>query len=407
MAFEKFKKVFNIFRGRDPTKYYPYAGDYFYGSSYRPDQAYYGFTSKQSVITSIYNRISVDVSNIDIRHVRLNDEGNYESTIKSDLNSALSLSANLDQTSRALFKELVLTMFDDGCVPLVPTYTDVNPETTDSYEVIDMRVGKIVEWYPYSVKIDLYREETGRHEQIVLDKRIVPIIYNPFYETMNEPNSVLQQMLRVSSQLQKYNNESISGKLDLIIQFPYTIRSDMKQKQADMRKKAIEEQLSGSKYGIAYIDATEKVIQLNRSLENNLWEQYRDLQQDLYNQLGLTQSILDGTADENTRLNYYNSTVEPILSAITEEIERKWLTKTARSQGQAIRYFRDPFKLIPADKIAEMSDKLTRNEIMSPNEIRSKIGLRPDDNPESDELRNRNLNKSNEQVPKEIVEEVS
>lgn len=409
MAFERFKKAWNVFRGRDPTLNYT-PEDYYYGSSYRPDQAYYSFTSKQSIVTTIYNRIAVDVAAIDIKHVRLktgDDAGDrqYQETISSDLNYALTLSPNIDQTAKALIKETVLTMFDKGCVAWVPITTDVNPETTESYNVQQIRCGRVIEWYPYKVKIDLYREEYGRHEEIILDKRIVPIFYNPFYEIMNEPNSTLQRLLRTISQLEKFNHESASGKLDMIIQLPYKIRSDAMRKQADERKRSIEEQLNGSKYGIAYADATEKIIQLNRPLENNLWQQVMDLQSDLFNQLGLTQTILDGTADENTRLNYYNNTIEPILSVITEETERKWLTKTARTQGQAIMYFRNPFKLIPVNEVAKNADTLTRNEIMTSNEFRSVLGLKPVSDPKADELRNSNLNHPPEEgVTEETVD---
>lgn len=420
MAFDVFKKVLDVFRGRDPTKNY-YSEDYYYGSSSRPDQNYYNFTSRRSLVTAMYNRIAVDVSQIDIKHVRLKSDTKdgdrqYKETIPDALNDALTLSPNVDQTSRALVKEIVLTMFDKGHCALVPIITDVNPETTESYVVEKIRTAEVIEWYPYSVKLDLYREETSRHEQIILDKRIVPIIYNPFYEIMNEPNSTLQRLMRTISQLEKANGDSTSGKLDLIVQLPYVIKSEARKKQAEDRRRSIEEQLSGSKYGIAYTDATEKIVQLNRSLENNLWQQVKDLETQLYNQLGLTASILEGTADENTRLNYYNNTIEPIISAITEEIERKWLSKTARTQGQAIMYFRNPFKLIPVNEIAKMADTFTRNEIMSSNEFRSIIGLKPSSDPKSDQLVNSNLNQANtgvnsvdvdkikQQVSEEIVE---
>ena len=404
MAFEKMKKVVDIFRGRDPTMYRYDSSDYYYGSSYRPDQNYYSFVNQKTLVTSIYNRIAVDVSSIDIRHVRINDNDQYETDIFSKLNEALTSGANIDQTSRELIKETVLNMFDDGYAALVPTFTDVDPEKTDSYDVINIRTAKIVEWYPYKVKLDLYREEFGRHDTIILDKRIVPIIYNPFYEIMNERNSTLQRLMKAISQLEKSNGDLTSGKLDLIIQLPYVVKGDAKTKLADQRRESIEKQLTGTKYGIAYVDATEKVIQLNRSLENDLRSQVKDLQTELYNQLGLTQGIFDGTADEEARLNYFNNTIKPILSAITEEIERKWLTKTARTQGQAIRYFNNPFKLIPASQVAELSDKLTRNEIMTSNEIRSILGLKPSKDPKADELRNSNLshpdNGDTETVPK-------
>lgn len=414
MIFERFKNAWNVFRGRDQTYQ---SSDYWYGSTYRPDQPYYGFASRRSLVTSIYNRIAVDVSAIDIKHVRLktdekDGDRQYKETIRDDLNDALTLSPNIDQTARAMMKSVVLTMFDKGHVALVPIVTDVNPEKTDSYMVQQIRTAEVVEWFPYSVKLDVYREEYGRHEQIILDKRIVPIIYNPFYEIMNEPNSTLQRLMRTIGQLERANGESASGKLDMIIQLPYVIKSDAREKQAERRRHSIEKQLTNSKYGIAYTDATEKIIQLNRSLENNLWQQVKELQTDLYNQLGLTPSILDGTADENTRLNYYSNTIEPILSAITEEIERKWITKTARTQGQAIMYFRNPFKLIPTDGIAKIADTMTRNEIMTSNEFRSILSLKPSKDKKSDQLVNSNLNQPEvgktenmqEQITKQIKE---
>lgn len=397
MAFERFKKAWSAFNGRDHP--YEYDHPYSYGSSYQPDRPYYSFSSRKSLVTAIYNRIAVDVSMNEIKHVRLRpdtefSDRQYETTINDDLNYALTCSPNIDQTSRDLIKQATLIMFDKGCVALVPTYTDVDPEKTESYTVQEIRVGEIVEWYPYSIKLDLYRDTTGKHEQIVLDKRIVPIIYNPFYEIMNESNSTLQRLMRVINQLETANNQTTSGKLDLIIQLPYSIHTDAQDRRANKRKKSIEKQLNNSKYGIAYIDATEKVIQLNRPLENNFLDQIQDLETKLYNQLGLTQKILDGTANENERLNYRNNTIVPILSAITESIEKTWLSKTARAQRQAIMYFNDPFKLAPATDIIKMADTLTRNEIASSNEIRSMLGLKPSKDKKADELINANINQS-------------
>lgn len=401
MVFERFKRAWSAFNGRDhPVN--PYDYDWSYGSSYQPDRPYYSFATRRSLVTAIYNRIAVDVSSIDIKHVRLRQgekdaDRQYSETIFDSLNEALTLSPNVDQTGRDLIKELTLTLFDKGCAALVPIYTDTDPELTDSYNVEQIRVGEIIEWFPYSVKIDVYREEHGRHEQIILEKRIVPIIYNPFYEVMNESNSTLQRLMRAINQLEQANSTATSGKLDLLVQLPYAIHTDARQKQADKRKKSIERQLNNSKYGIAYIDATEKVIQLNRPLENNLLDQIQDLETKLYNQLGLTPSILDGTAGENERLNYYNNTLVPILSAITEEIERTWLTSTARTQGQAIMYIRNPFKLVPATDIIKMADTLTRNEIASSNEIRSILGMKPSKDKKADELVNANLNQAKTQ----------
>lgn len=402
---DRFKKAWSVFNGRDrpnqltdqSTNQY----EYYYGSSYRPDQPYYSFTTKRSLVTAIYNRIAVDTSMIDIKHVQLKKgkkdaDRQYSETINDDLNYALTCSANVDQTARSMIKELVLQMFDTGCAAMIPYRTDVNPLHTDSFTVEEIRIGKIVEWYPYDIKIDLYREQTNRHEELTLPKSIVPIVYNPFYEIMNEKNGTLQRLMRTISQLEKSNGDTASGKLNIIFQLPYAIKSEARVKQANERKKALEDQLALSKYGIAYADATERIIQLNRPLENNLWEQTKELESQLYNQLGLTQNILNGTADENERLNYYNNTIEPILCAITEEIERKWITKKARSKGQAIMYIRNPFKLIPVNEIAKMADTFTRNEIASSNEFRSIIGFKPSSDPKADALENSNLNQSKE-----------
>lgn len=394
MIMSRLKKVWDVFRGRDPT--YDYLGPYGYSDSYRPDRTNYTFVSRRSIVSTVYNRIAVDVSQINLRHARSNEDGQMKEILKTGLNQALIRSANGDQNSRFFFRSLVLTLFDEGCVAIVPTKTDVNPLLTDSFDIEEMRVGKIVQWYPDRIRIDVYRDDTGRHEQIVLPKRIVPIIENPFYEIMNAPNSTLQRLLKTIGQLEDANKYSSAGKLDIVIQLPYSLKHESKNKIAEERKKDIEAQLTNSKYGIAYIDPSEKVIQLNRSLENDLHIQVKELQEELYNQLGLTKTIFDGTASEEERLNYYNTTIEPLVSEIALEMERKWLTKTAISQGQAIFYYRDPFKLIPLDKLAAIGDTLTRNEICTSNEIRSFIGLKPSDDPRANELINSNLKQPNE-----------
>lgn len=384
---ERIRNSWNAFLGRDPT--FPY---YQHGSSIRPDRPRLSVVTLRSVVSSIYNQIAVDVSQIDINHVRLDENGKYKETIHSELNNVLTLEANLDQTGRAFIQDAVISMFDEGVVALIPTDTEDDPNDTESFKIHKVRTGKILEWYPHSVRLSAYREETGRREELVLDKSFVCIVENPFYTIMNDQNSTRQRLMRVLSQLDQFNEQNSAGKMDLIVQLPYTVKSKARMKLAEMRRRDIEAQLTGSQYGIAYVDGTEKIIQLNRSLENNLWTQAKELTTELYNQLGLTQSIFDGTADEKTLLNYYNRTITPIITAITDEMRRKWLSKTARTQGQSIRFFQDPFKLIPVGQLAEMSDKLTRNEIMSSNEIRGVIGLKPSDDPKADELRNSNIN---------------
>lgn len=396
----RFRNAWNAFLGRSPTKNYsPY-----YGNSSRPDRISLSRNNARTVVNSIYNRIAVDVSLLDFNHVRLDENGNYKETIKSSLNDVLTLDANLDQTGRGLIIDAVMSMFDEGCVGIVPVFTDVDPEFTDSYNIYSLRIGKILEWYPGEVKIRIYNEETGKKEDIKLSKRFVAIIENPFYSIMNEPNSTLQRLVRVLNHLDRTNEQNSAGKMDLIVQLPYVIKSKAREIQAEERRRELENQLTGSQYGIAYIDGTERVIQLNRSVENNLWDQAKDLIVDLYNQLGLTQSIFDGTADEKTLLNYYDRTIKPIALLITEEMQRKWLSKTARTQGQAIRYFRDPFNMVPISQIAEMSDTLTRNEIATSNEMRSKIGFKPIDDPKADQLRNSNLNHPDETEETEKID---
>lgn len=391
---ERIKRSWNAFLGREERLF----DDYGMGSSYRPDRMRFTLTTAKSVVSYIYNRIAVDCAQINIRHVRLDDENErYKETIKSGLNNCLSLSANADQTNRALIQDVVQSMFDDGCVAIVPTDTNVNPEYTESYDILSLRTGKILQWFPEHIMVDVYNEKTGLKQSITLPKKNIAIIENPFYSIMNEPNSTLQRLIRTTNQLDRTNEQNSAGKLDILVQLPYALKSEAALERSARRRKDIEAQLTGSQLGIAYIDATEKVIQLNRPIENNLWSQYNELVNKLYNQLGLSEAIINGTADEKTQLNYYNHTIEPILSAITLEMERKWLSKTARSQYQAIRFFRDPFTLVPVDNIAEIADKFTRNEILTSNEIRTIIGMKPASDPKADMLVNSNINQSKEE----------
>ena len=393
--FKRFQKAWNAFLGRDPTNRF-LDNNWYGGYSYRPDRnrMYYG--NERSIVASIYNRISIDCAAITIRHARTDDNDRFLETIPSKLNECLTLNANLDQTGKELIQDLVLSMFDEGSVAVVPTDTTEDPNTTDSYDVLTMRTGKIVEWFPYYVKVEVYNENTGQKQQITMQKKNVAIIENPMYAVMNEPNSTLRRLIRKLNLLDAVDEQSGSGKLDLIIQLPYTIRTDSRRKQAEDRRADIERQLSGSKYGIAYADATEHITQLNRPVENNLLNQVQYLTSMLYSQLGLTESIFNGTADEQTMLNYYNSTIEPILSAITDEMTRKFLTKTARTQHQSITYFRDPFKLIPIGQIAEIADKFTKDGILTPNEMRGIIGFRPAEDADADKLTNANIRQPEE-----------
>lgn len=396
---ERFKNSWNAFMGRDPT----YGVGYAAGSSYRPDRARFTRNSAQSVVGFIYNRIAVDVATVDFRHVRLDENDHYKEDIDSYLNDCLKYEANLDQTARAFIQDIVVSMFDEGSVAIVPVECEVNSSKTMVTEanIYQMRAGKVVTWYPESVRVNVYNQKTGKHEEIVIAKTLVSIIENPFYSIMNEPNSTLQRLLRTISKLDAFNDQNASGKLDLIIQLPYVIKSELRRKEAEKRRKEIEDQLTTGKYGVAYTDGTEHVIQLNRSLENNLWTQVKELTEQLYSQLGLTASILDGTADEQTMTNYYSRSIEPICSAITGEMLRKFLTVTARSQKQSIMFFRNPFKLVPVEKVADIADKFTRNEILSSNEFRSIIGYKPSDDPRANELRNKNINTSNEELKEE------
>ena len=359
--------------------------------SYRPDRPRLTRGNERSIVTSVFNRISTDASSINIRHIKLDENERYIETVNSKLNRCLNLEANIDQTGRAFLQDTIMSMLDEGCVAMVPIETTFNPKVTDSYDILSMRTGKIVQWAPADVKVNVYNERTGRREDIWVPKKTVSIIENPFYAVMNEPNSTMQRLIRKLNLLDAIDEQSSSGKLDLIIQLPYVIKTEARKQQAENRRKDIEEQLSGSKYGIAYTDGTERITQLNRPVENNLMKQIEYLTTMLYSQLGITQTILDGTADDKTMLNYYNRTIEPILSAIVDEMKRKFLTKTARSQKQSISYFRDPFKLVPVNDLAEIADKFTRNEIMSSNEIRQIVGMKPSSDPKADELRNKNL----------------
>ena len=379
-------------------------------STYKPDRVHFSRGVEKSIVTSVYNRLALDASSIMIKHVRLDDDGRYVEEINSGLHSCLNIEANIDQTGRAFIQDVVMSMLDEGCVAIVQVDTTVNPAVSGSYEINTMRTGKILEWYPAHVRVRVYNDRKGIHEELTLPKSTVAIIENPLYAVINEPNSTMQRLIRKLNLLDVVDEQTSSGKLDLIIQLPYVIKSEARRKQAEERRKDIEMQLSGSKYGIAYTDGTERITQLNRPAENNLMKQVEYLTSMLYSQLGLTQSIMDGSADEKTMLNYYNRTVEPIVSAIVDEIKRKFLTKTARAQKQSIMFFRDPFKLVPVENIAEIADKFTRNEIMTSNEIRQIVGMMPSKDPGADELRNKNLNQSNEEMnakkqPEEIQNE--
>lgn len=385
----RLKHAWNVLvNNRDPTNNYKDIGSGFY---YRPDRPRLTRGNERSIVTSVYNRIALDVSSVNIQHVRLDDNGRFVSVIESGMNNCLTLEANVDQTGRAFIQDVVMSMLDEGCVAIVPIDTTLNPNVTNSYDILSMRTGKILEWYPSHVKVRVYNEKTGKKEDITLPKSTVGIIENPLYAVINESNSTMQRLIRKLGLLDVTDEQTASGKLDLIIQLPYIIKTEARRQQAETRRKDIEMQLAGSKYGIAYTDGTERITQLNRSVENNLMKQIEYLTNMLYSQLGITQSILDGTADEQAMLNYYSRTIEPILSAIVDEMKRKFLTKTARSQFQSISFFRDPFKLVPVNNIAEIADKFTRNEILTSNEIRQIIGMKPSDDPKADELVNANI----------------
>lgn len=395
---DRLTHAFNAFRNRDPTRNYWDIGP---GYSFRPDRPRLSRGNERSIVTSIYNRIALDVAAISIQHVTLDEDGRFISVRDSKLNDCLTLEANIDQDSRAFFQDVVVSMFDEGCVAIVPVDTTLDPDVTNSYDIESMRTGKILEWYPEHVRVRVYNDKTGNKEDIVVEKRKVCIIENPLYAVVNEPNSTVQRLIRKLNLLDDIDEQSGSGKLDLIIQLPYVIKSDARREQAEKRRKEIEMQLSGSKYGIAYTDGTERVTQLNRPVENNLMKQIEYLTAMAYSQIGITQTILDGTADDKTMLNYYNRTVEPIVAVIVNEMKRKFLTKTARTQHQSIMFFRDPFKLVPVADLAEIADKFTRNEIATSNEMRQVMGWKPSKDPKADQLINSNISQPNGVTKKE------
>ena len=383
----RLKHAWNAFTGNIQMNYRDLGMSY----PYRADRPRMSRGNERSIVTSVYNRIALDVAALNVQHVRLDENGRFFSVIDDGLNNCLTLEANVDQTARSFIQDVVISMFDEGSVAIVPVDTTTDPNVSGSSDIQSLRVGQILDWYPQYIRTRVYNEQTGRKEDIVVPKSAVAIIENPLYAVINEPNSTMQRLIRKLNLLDVIDEQSGSGKLDLIIQLPYVIKTEARRQQAENRRKDIESQLSGSKYGIAYTDGTEHITQLNRSVNNNLMSQIEYLTSMLYSQLGITQSILDGTADEKTMLNYNNRTIEPIISAIVDEMKRKFLTKTARSQRQSISFFRDPFKLVPVNEIAEIADKFTRNEIMTSNEIRQVVGMKPSDDPRADELRNKNL----------------
>lgn len=400
----RLKRAWNAFtNNRDPTaemKRYQSMG---MGYVYRPDRVRFTRGNERTIATAVFNRVAVDVSSIGIRHCRIDKNGRYIEDIRSGLNDCLSVEANIDQTGRAFIQDVVMSMFDEGVVAIVPVDTSFDPTISSSYDILSVRTGKVLEWYPAHVKVRVYNDRTGKKEDIVLPKKSVAIVENPLYAVINEPNSTMQRLVKKLSILDAIDEQSGSGKLDLIIQLPYVIKSETRQQQAEKRRKDIEEQLKGP-YGIAYTDGTEKITQLNRPVENNLMKQIEYLTNQLYSQIGMTPSVLDGTADEKTMLNYNNRTIEPIISAIVDAMKRSFLSKTARTQGQTIMFFRDPFKLVPVSDIAEIADKFTRNEILSSNEIRQIIGMKPSDDPKADELRNSNITQPDEEAKTPPVE---
>lgn len=385
---ERLKHGWNAFLGRDPTGYFKYG----HGYSYRPDRSRIRILNDHSIIATVQNRIAMDVAAISIEHVRIDENGNYVETIRSKLNEVLTLDANEDQTGRALIQDVVQTMFEDGVVAIVPVETDLNPTETGSFDISNMRVGHILEWFPKHVRVKLYNEATGLKEDIILPKSIVSIVENPLYSVMNEPNSTTQRLIKTLNNLDMANENNATGKLDMIIQLPYVIKNQSRREQAEARRKDIEMQLMSSKYGIAYTDGTERITQLNRPVENNLWQQVSELTTMLYNQLGLTQNIFNGTASQEELLNYYNRTIEPILASICEEMQRKFLTKTARTKGHAIKYFRDQFRLVSVGDLAAIAASFIQNEIMSSNEIRAIMGYKPVDTERANSLLNKNIN---------------
>lgn len=399
---ERIQHAWNAFLSREPTN--NVTNVYSYGSSYRPDRVRLTRGNERSIVNAVYNRLAIDVAQINVVHCKVDENGRYLEDMPSDLNNCLTLEANIDQSSKALMMDIVMSMCDEGVVAVVPTDCDVNPYK-ETFKIKELRVGQITKWYPKAVTVKLYNEETGERQEVTLPKKIVAIIENPLYSVMNEPNSTLQRLVRKLNLLDLIDEQSGAGKLDLIIQLPFLVKGEKREKQAEKRRKDIENQLRDSKYGIAYTDATEHITQLNRSVDNNLMNQVEYLTKMLYSQLGMTEEIFNGTADEATMLNYYNRTIEPILSTICLEFKRKWLTKTARTQKQSIMYFRDPFKLVPVSQIADIADKFTRNEIMTSNEIRGVIGMKPSDDPKADQLINSNLNHPEEEGYEEAYPE--
>lgn len=402
----RLRHAWDVFRNREPTYDLQDTGP---GYSQRPDRPRLTRGNERSIVTAIYNRIALDVASINVSHCRVDENDRFIESMKSSLNECLNLEANIDQTGRAFMQDVVMSMLDEGCVAIVPVDTDLDPTKTGSYDILSMRTGKITEWFPEHIRVRIYNDKTGQQEDIKVPKSMAAIVENPLYAVMNEPNSTMQRLVRKLNLLDLIDEQSGSGKLDLIIQLPYVIKSPGRRKQAEDRRKDIEEQLTGSKYGIAYTDGSERITQLNRPVENNLMKQIEYLTDMLYGQLGISKAILDGTASEQELLNYHTRTVEPIISAIVDEMKRKFLTKTARTQLQTIKFFRDPFKLVPINNIADIADKFTRNEIMTSNEIRQIIGMKPSDDPKADELRNSNLNHPDEpetQSPPETQEDV-
>lgn len=404
----RFKRAWNVFTSKEDSSNYTFYQDgmvYGAGSITRPDRTKLNRTVEGSITAALYNRLAMDVASVPIKHVKVNQNGRFEETVKSGLQNCLSIEANIDQTGRELIFDAVLRMFNDGYVAIVPTETSVNPRYTDSYDILELRAAKVLEWYPQSAKIEIYNENVGKTVELTLPKRQMAIIENPFYTVMNESNSTLKRLISKLNLLDSIDEQSGSSKLDLLIRLPWSLKSKAKKEEAAKRKKEIEDQLFGSKYGIAYIDSTENVTQLNRPVDNNLMSQIEYLTTQLYSQLGITKEVFEGTANEETMLNYHNSAIEPILSAIVDEMVRKFLTKTARTQGQSIKFIRDPFRLTPVQEVAEIADKFTRNEILSSNEVRAIVGYRPVDDPRADELRNRNLNASDEQLANPVTTE--
>jgi HK97 family phage portal protein len=397
----RIKNAINVFMGADPpgadiVSYLPIGASYGGSSYYRPDRPYLSHRNERSIINSVYNRIAVDVASLEFREILVDSELRYTKDVDSTLSKCLTISGNKDQTGRQLMQDIVISLLDEGCVAVVPVDTDINPIKNDVFDIYSLRTGRILEWYPDAVKIYLYNDRLGKKQEVILPKKMVSIIENPFYSVMNEPNSTLRRLVKTLNLLDTVDEQSANGKLDLIIQLPYTVKSEARQKLADKRRSDIEAQLNNSKYGIAYVDSTEHITQLNRSVDNNLTKRAEDLTSMLYNQLNMSTGVLDGTANDATMLNYQNRTIRPIADAIVDEFNRKWISQTAYTQGHRIRYFNDPFKVMSVAQIAESADKLTRNEIMTSNEVRDKIGLKPSMDPNADELRNKNINSSSD-----------